>query len=121
MILVVKDSHDFKGTISVNYRSIRVDECNTVFFGLIPAGKSVQNIPINNVSGVTINTAYKLSRMVLGVIEFLNGIITTLSIEKSGSSYDLAVPFFDKSKIQEAADAINKNLDTHEDKGDLNL
>ncbi|WP_125703017.1 hypothetical protein [Lacticaseibacillus daqingensis] len=134
-----------KGKISVDYRGVHVTEQNTVL-GLIPAGQRKQTIPLNNISAATINTAYVAKRFIwgflialfglmtisnspfvgllfaaLGVITFLNGIMTTLSIEKSGNTYVLNVPFFNKTDIMQVQDVIEQALNTAQDKTDQSL
>lgn len=114
--------------------------------GLIPAGKHRQSIPLKNVSDVGLNTSYKASRFligiiliisgfslmsndfllgliaaVFGVIECLNGIETTLRIEKGGSGYLINVPFFDKSTMINVQEVIEEALNTDADKGDMSL
>lgn len=134
-----------KGKIAVDYRSVRITEQNTVL-GLIPAGSNKQTIPLKNISGASISTAYKVSRFiwgaiiaiagiallgssflvglilaVIGVIMILNGILTTLSIEKSGTAYRLTVPFFNKADIISVQQVIEQALMTDADKTDQSL
>ncbi len=134
-----------KGQISVDYRFVRINEKNTVL-GVFPAGSHTQNVPLKNISNVSLNTAYKMSRfiwgiilfffgfaamdasvllglilMVLGVGMFLNGIMTQLEIEKSGNGYTIAVPFFNKTDMQEVQQVIEDALSTDVDKTDQSL
>ncbi|GAA2986516.1 hypothetical protein [Lentilactobacillus parakefiri] len=134
-----------KGSISIDYRFIRVIEKNT-FLGLIPSGTFKQNIPLKNVTDIELNTNYKIGRFILGIVlillgisimsnsafmgliiliigmgTFLNGIMTQLAIEKGGSTFTINVPFFNKSDMIDAQQAIEEALATDADKTDLNL
>lgn len=134
-----------KGSISVDYRFVRIVEQNTVL-GIIPAGSHKQNIPLKNISDASIETAYSIKRFILGAILaiigfnlfaygafialivmligagiFLNGVLTKLSIEKSGSDYVIEVPFYDKTNIVAAQKAIEQALITDTDKTDQSL
>ena len=134
-----------KGNIAVDYRAVRVMEQNTAL-GLLPAGNRKKTIPLNTISDVTISTEYKVGRFVLGVFLaiiglvfiqlsfltglililigagiFLNGILTRLDIEKSGNTYEVSVPFFDRTAIQEVQSVIEQALNSSIDKTDLNL
>ncbi|MFM9745163.1 hypothetical protein ACKI2C_47240, partial [Streptomyces brasiliscabiei] len=105
-----------------------------------------QNIPLKNISGVSVNTSYKVKRFILGIIvaliglsvldssalmgliilligvaTFLNGILTEIEIEKSGSSFVLYVPFFNKADIISIQQGIEQALSNDIDKTDMSL
>ncbi|WP_311407650.1 hypothetical protein [Liquorilactobacillus uvarum] len=134
-----------KGSVAVDYRFVRIVEQNTIL-GLIPAGNNKQNIPLKNISGVSVNTSYKVKRFILGIIvaliglsvldssalmgliilligvaTFLNGILTEIEIEKSGSSFVLYVPFFNKADIISIQQGIEQALSNDIDKTDMSL
>lgn len=134
-----------KGKVSVDYRAVHIVEQNTVF-GLIPAGSSKQNIPLKNITDVQLNTSYKISRFIwgilfilaglasfvssplmgfitllIGVALFLNGILTQFVIEKGGSGYLISVPFFNKADMMEVQSVIEQALNTDADKTDQSL
>ncbi|MCI1893329.1 MAG: hypothetical protein LKJ29_00525 [Lactobacillus sp.] len=134
-----------KGRISVDYRGVHITEQNTML-GIIPAGQNKQTIPLNNISGASISTAYKASRFfwgailailgiftlpsspllgiilaVIGVVMFANGILTKLFIEKSGTAYALSVPFFNKADIIAVQQVIEQALEANADKTDNSL
>lgn len=134
-----------KGWISVDYRGIHIRTKNTVL-GFIPAGDDIQDIPLRNVSGSNITTQYKVGDIIFGVIIaicgfsmlassalmalivmiigiglFSNGITTQLSVEMSGNSYQLSVPFINKSDLQLVNSVINQANETEENKGDMSL
>lgn len=134
-----------KGKISVDYRFVRVNEKNTIW-GIFPAGSNTQNIPLKNISNVALNTAYKMSRflwgillavigiafiqdsplvglilLALGILIFLCGILTQVEIERSGTAYSFEVPFFNKADMQEVQHVIEEALSTDADKTDQSL
>ena len=116
--------------MAVDYRFVRIVEQNTVL-GLLPAGKHKQNIPLKNISDASIDTSYSVKDFIFGVIIattglgmfnsdtaigviilligigiFLNGIMTKLSIEKGGISYEISVPFYNKQNMIDIQHAI---------------
>lgn len=134
-----------KGSVSVDYRFVKVVEQNTVL-GLIPAGKHKQNIPLKNISAASIDTSYSVKDFIVGIIValiglaminssalfgflafiigvgiFLNGIMTKLSIEKAGSAYEISVPFYDKQSLVYIQQAIEEAISTDIDKTDQSL
>lgn len=134
-----------KGSISVDYRFVRIVEPNTIL-GIIPAGQQTQNIPLKNITSSTISTSYSAGRFLLGgflalaglfmlgsnplmglilavvgVGIFLNGMLTQLSIEKAGSAYIISVPFFNKEDVIAVSKVINEALATDIDKTDQSL
>lgn len=127
-----------KGSVAVDYRFVRIVEQNTVL-GLLPAGKHKQNIPLKNISDASIDTSYSVKDFIfgviiattglgmfnsdtaIGVIIFLNGIMTKLSIEKGGTAYEISVPFYNKQNMIEIQQAIEEALTTDIDKTDQSL
>lgn len=134
-----------KGSVSVDYRFVKVVEQNTVL-GLIPAGSHKQNIPLKNISDASVDTSYSVKDFIFGIIIafiglamfgssalfgvillligvgiFLNGIMTKLSIEKAGSAYEIQVPFYDKQSALDIQKAIEEALSTDIDKTDQSL
>ena len=134
-----------KGTIEVDHKFVKTDLSNTIL-GFIPAGKDQQSIPLKNISGAMLSTSYNVKAIILGVlVAFMGfsmfadsiilgliilvlglsiaggGIQTVLNIEKAGTPYLISVPFFEKSKMQEAVNHIQYALAEDTDKTDLNL
>lgn len=134
-----------KGEIEVDSRFIKTRLANTIL-GLIPVGSDQQIIPLKNVSGSMLSTKYKVKSMlfgfvlvffgfpslfyfsitnlipfVLGIIIILSSVQTTLKIEKSGTPYEIHVPFFEKTKLQLVNALIQNALANDIDKTNLNL
>ncbi|MBI0033056.1 hypothetical protein [Lactobacillus sp. M0396] len=116
--------------MAVDYRFVRIVEQNTVL-GLLPAGKHKQNIPLKNISDASIDISYSVKDLIfcviiamtglgmfnsdtaigviillIGIGIFLNGIMTKLSIEKGGISYEISVPFYNKQNMIDIQHAI---------------
>ena len=62
-----------KGKMSVDKNFIHVSIPNTIL-GFIPAGKHVDNSPLQTLSNVSVSTSYKLAPMVIGLLLALGGI-----------------------------------------------
>ena len=133
-----------KGSIEVDNRTINTSTQN-VIMGAIPAGRDDQVFRLNNVQGTSVSQSYRMAQFVLGailalvgfvmldgnlfaglvltvigIVTFLNGILTSLTIQGNGSNYIISVPFFEKAKIQEINAAINEALIYREDASDNN-
>lgn len=129
-----------KGTLKVDNRFLHVDLPNTVLFGLIPAGRNRQNVPLTGITNVATSNSYKMGAMIfgaiiaiagvaslsssgigaliitlIGILMFLSGIKTSLTFEKSGTTETIDVPFFEGSKIREFADDINNHIAQRQD------
>lgn len=134
-----------KGQVEIDSRFVKTNVSNTIL-GFIPAGKDQQSIPLKNISGAILSTKFNIKAIIIGLIlafiglgqmgtEFFigfilfiiglliaaNGILTTLSIEKSGTPYFISVPFFEKAKMQNLSNDIHNALAQDTDKTDLNL
>ena len=124
-----------RGLISIDTRAIRVNTRNTILFGLIPAGKNQQLIPVSNVSSAGLSTKYRVIPMligaffilgsvgsfqsdflagifglIIGLLIFGTGIKTVLVIQRAGSDFYLEVPFYEKPKMMDAKDAIEEAI-----------
>lgn len=133
-----------KGHLSVDSRFIKVSTANAIF-GLFPAGKDSQNIPLKNISSTQLSSKYSIFRMIIGIIIVLtsfsrlgvsffgaliflligvvifgSGMMTTLTIQKAGRDFTIKVPFYEKSKLIQAQDYIEEALSHDTDKTDLN-
>lgn len=134
-----------KGKVEVDSRFVKINIPNTIL-GVVPLGSDQQNIPLKNISSATISSRFYFLRIIIGVIimllglgsmgdSFLLGLIfliigfaiagggiqTTLEIQRAGNPYQINVPFYEKSKVQELNDAIHSALVADTDKTDLNL
>lgn len=134
-----------KGEIEVDSRFVKTNLANTIL-GVIPAGRDQQSIPLKNISGSMLSTKYLVKPMLVGFVialfgfsamgnSFFSGLIllaagvflilssiqTTLKIEKSGTPYEIHVPFFEKAKMQTLNVLIQNALANDTDKTDLNL
>lgn len=134
-----------KGTVEVDNIFVKTILSNTLL-GFIPAGKDEQNITLKNISGSMLSSKYNIKAILLGLIISLfalgyfgesfigglfflmigfivagSGVQTVLNIEKSGSTYNISVPFFERAKIIELNQHINTALAADTDKTDLNL
>lgn len=129
-----------KGSMSVNDRFLNIDMPNTVFFGLIPAGKDKQHTPLSGITNVSTSTSFKLGAMIfgaiitlggfasmgnsglgglivalIGIVMFLSGIKASMSFERAGIRQQISVPFFESSKISTFVDEINEKLASYQD------
>lgn len=134
-----------KGEIEVDSRFVKTNLANTIL-GVIPAGRDQQSIPLKNISESMLPTKYLVRSMIVGFVitlfgfsamsnSFFNGLMifaagvllilgsvqTTLKIEKSGTPYEIHVPFFEKAKMQTLNLLIQNALANDTDKTDLNL
>jgi len=134
-----------KGSITVDDKFIKTNLSNTIL-GFIPAGKDNQNIPVKNISGAMLSTSYNVKAIIIGLIlifialgslgdSFISGLFwliigiaiagsgikTVLIIEKSGTPYQIFVPFFEKQKMVQLNEYIQSALAEDIDKTDLNL
>lgn len=133
-----------KGKVEVDSRFVKTNLSNTIL-GFIPAGKDQQSIPLKNISGAILSSKYHIKRIILGLFIFFiglgslsssifgliilligigiagNGVQTILTIEKSGTTNVISVPFFEKQKMQLLQNSIHNALAEDTDKTDLNL
>lgn len=134
-----------KGSVEVDHRFVKTRISNTIF-GVIPAGKDQQSIPLKNISGSMLSTKFLAKPFIFGIIliflgfgfmgdSFIAGLIlllvgvgtagsgiqTVLTVEKSGTPYIITVPFFEKQKMIILNDIIHEALSQDTDKTDLNL
>lgn len=134
-----------KGSIAVDYHGVHVTQKNTML-GIFPSGESRQTIPLRSISNADISTDSKFSRYLIGVIialfgfatlgssallglilvaigvlTFLNGILTSLVIEKNGTALVLNVPFFNKQDMVTVKDVIDQAVEIEDDKTDRGL
>ena len=129
-----------KGFISVDRHVIKVSRVNTIL-GFIPAGRDEQTFALRNVQGSSTSSSYKAGRFVsgalmaivgftlfeasvllalvlifFGVVIFLGGMLTSITIDGNGSRYRIEVPFFEKQKIAEINQEIHNAVIYREDK-----
>src|SRR5699024_6424462 len=69
-----------KGHLVIDNNFIKVSTANAIF-GLFPAGKDSQNIPLKNISSTQLSSKYSIFRMVIGIIFIL------VFLSKLGSSF----------------------------------
>lgn len=130
-----------KGNMSVDKNFIRVSIPNTIL-GFIPAGKHVDNSPLQTVSNVSVGTSYKLAPMVIGLLLVLNGIgsiskglsasilivigallffsgiKTSFAYERSGIGQVVEFPFFESNHVHEFESQIIDALTKYQDARD---
>ncbi|MCL1936594.1 MAG: hypothetical protein FWF57_09515 [Defluviitaleaceae bacterium] len=125
-----------KGSIMVDEHQI-ITSISNVVLGIIPLGKNEKQFTLRNIQGVQINTKFNIGSFLLGfllttlglfayifsiilvpigVIIFLNGILTSITITGNGDDYKIEVPFFEKSKILEINKSIQEALIYRENK-----
>lgn len=134
-----------KGHVSVDASFIKMSIANTIF-GLIPAGKNEQSIPLKNVSAVTLSKKYVILPMIVGLLISLtalgmfsesvigglivlaigllmlgSGIKTRLTIQRAGRDFDVDVPFYEKGKLNSLKNEIDDALARNDDKTNLEL
>lgn len=132
-----------KGDLAVDSRFVKVNTANSVF-GIFPAGRDSQTIPLNNISSTRLSSKYKIMPMIFGIIIMLislsilgssffsaliffligalvfgSGMLTTLIIQRAGNDYLISVPFFEKAKLIQAQDYIEEALANHSDNRDM--
>ncbi|MGX7197149.1 zinc ribbon domain-containing protein [Enterococcus olivae] len=133
-----------KGYISVDNKMIKTSTQNTIA-GIIPAGQNSQVFRLDNVQGSSTHSSYKLSSfvwgaiialigfsslsasfffglilLVIGIVNFLNGIINVIVINGNGSNYSISIPFFEKGKIEYINSKIQDSLAYSQDAHDNN-
>lgn len=123
-----------KGHMEVDDHFLTLEMQNTVFFGLIPAGRRKNRSPLENISNVYLSKGYKLGAMIIGVIiallgistlpsrnglfggivllaigvlMFLGGIQTTFAYELNGTEHHIQLPFFEQQHVTEFCDQVN--------------
>lgn len=129
-----------KGSMSVNDRFLNIDMPNTVFFGLIPAGKEKEKTPLSGITNVTTSSSFKMGSMIfgaiialggfaamgqdglggliialIGILMVLSGIKTSFSFERSGIRQQIDVPFFESSKVGSFVDEVNSKIANYQD------
>ena len=129
-----------KGFISVDNHVIKVSKVNTIF-GFLPAGRDQQTFALRNVQGSSTSNSFKAGRFLVGavmalvgflmfgdnillalvliffgIVIFLGGIMTSITINGSGNDYKIEVPFFEKQKIADINQEIHAILIYREDK-----
>ncbi|WP_224428793.1 hypothetical protein [Pediococcus acidilactici] len=57
-----------KGSITLDDAFLRVNMPNTVFFGLVPAGKQKDSSPLSGITNVYTSKSYKLSSIFFRII-----------------------------------------------------
>lgn len=132
-----------KGNVGVDSRMINVSTMNTIL-SIVPAGRDNQTIPLKNVSAVNISGRIDFKSMVIGVVLLILGmgcftesfiagivwsiiaigiigssIITTLTIQRSGSNFTLAAACYCRKNLVEIKEAIDQALIYDTDKTDM--
>lgn len=133
-----------KGKVQVDNRFVKLNIPNVVL-GVVPAGSGKQSIPLKNISGSILSSSLQIKPLLIGLlisffglgmlgdnffVAFImlaigltmasNGILTTLTIEKSGSNYTISVPFYEKAKLIILDNQLDEALAADTDKTDLN-
>jgi hypothetical protein len=133
-----------KGNLAIDNNFIKVSTANAIF-GLFPAGKDSQNIPLKNISSTQLSSKYSIFRMIIGIIFILvslsklgtsffsaliflligliifgSGILTRLTIQKAGRDFTIVVPFYEKGKMLQIQDYMEDALVNDVNKTDLN-
>lgn len=137
-----------KGSIYVpsNLRTVQTKTRNTIL-GIIPAGKDEQSIPMSNISATMLKTKFRIIPLILGaalifagistigqgnvsgsLIELLIGVFifgagiqTRLEIQRSGNSYEISVPFYEKPKMIKAKRFIDDAVNRTEERRDVEM
>lgn len=137
-----------KGSIYIpsNLRTVQTKTRNTIL-GIIPAGKDEQSIPMSNISATMLKTKFKfisliigaaliyagiatigqgnisgsLIELLIGVFIFGAGIQTRLEIQRSGSTYEISVPFYERSKMAKAKKFIDEAVNRTEERRDVEM
>lgn len=122
-----------KGTFYNENGVLYIEQMNTVF-GIIPAGKRAEAIPIRSISGCAINKFYDTSVIITGVLLIiaglfnvstitlipagvlliicgililLSGVFTTITIQNNGTWLSVNAPFYARSAAEEAKAMID--------------
>ena len=123
-----------KGSIQVGPQLVRTSTVNTIFH-VIPAGRNEQSIPLSNISAANISTFYDVKTILIGLIiaviglvtmggSFLvglvflllgigfigSGIITRLTIQRSGSNFVVPAACYSRKNLVECKNAIDEAL-----------
>lgn len=131
-----------KGHMGVDDHFLTIEMQNTVFFGLIPAGRRKSRSPLENVSNVYLSKSYKFGAMIIGVLialgglstvssrggffggvvllaigvlMFLGGIQTTFAYELNGTTHFVNLPFFEQQKASDFCDQVNAAIAKNQD------
>lgn len=130
-----------KGRLDVDRYNVIVDFPNTVFFGLIPAGREQHTSPLGNVSNVYTSNSYNIVRMLFGLIGFFNGlssigdgrffgglIVLALGValflsglqvvfayEKNGTLIEIPLPFYEADHVKAYAEEVIAQLNVYND------
>lgn len=129
-----------KGSMNVDDNFMKIDMPNTVFFGLIPAGKSKDTSPLSGVTNVYTSNSYKIGAIALGVLfalaglsmfgtSFFGGLIVVLigvgiagsgiktrfSYERAGIEKSIDVPFFEADHVRKFEQDVLKKLQGYQD------
>ena len=128
-----------KGSITLDDAFLRVNMPNTVFFGLVPAGKQKDSSPLSGITNVYTSKSYKLSSIFLGLLIAIigvalmgssffsaliaiivgvlligSGIRTTFNYERSGISKTIDLPFFEAHHSEELEEKLTQKLATYQ-------
>lgn len=129
-----------KGSMDCSDNFLRIDMPNTVFFGLIPAGKEKDSTPLQGVTNVYTSNSYKLGAIILGALIALagfemfgnspigglivvligiavlgGGIKTQFSYERAGIIKTINVPFFEADKVKQFEQRVIDQLSGYQD------
>lgn len=124
-----------KGSMSCDNSFLKIDMPNTVFFGLIPAGKEKDSTPLKGVTNVYTSNSYKVGAILLGALIVLGGLAmfgssavgaiimiliglailgggikTQFSYERSGIVKTINVPFFEADKVKQFEQKVIQEL-----------
>ncbi|MEK1343055.1 DUF2892 domain-containing protein [Limosilactobacillus fermentum] len=128
-----------KGTMDIDESFLQIDMPNTVFFGMLPAGKSKDSTPLSGVINVYTSNSYKIGAIILGAFVLLglsmigssivgalililigvaifgSGIKTTFSYERSGIAKSIDVPFFEANHVREFEEKVLARIQGFQD------
>lgn len=129
-----------KGTMDVDNHYLSVNLPNTIFFGLIPAGKRKDRTPISGITSMHTERKYKLGKMILGALIvlstignignspvgslvlillggllFASGIVTTFSYERAGITQTLTFPFFESNHVEQFEQHVSEIVAEYQD------
>ncbi|WP_270519123.1 DUF2892 domain-containing protein [Limosilactobacillus fermentum] len=128
-----------KGTMDIDESFLQIDMPNTVLFGMLPAGKSKDSMPLSGVINVYTSNSYKIGAIILGAFVLLglsmigssivgalililigvaifgSGIKTTFSYERSGIAKSIDVPFFEANHVREFEEKVLARIQGFQD------
>lgn len=129
-----------KGDMDIDDHYLSVNLPNTVFFGLIPAGKRKDRTPISGITSMYTEKKYKLGKMILGALIvlasigglgssfigslvliligallFASGIGTTFSYERSGVTQSITFPFFEANHVEQFEQYVSDIVSKYQD------